>query len=602
MTDSPATTKKHSTDLSLCLRLLREARSYYAGLCLFFFVSLLATPVALLTPVPLKIAVDSGLGDTPLPTVLAAILPDRITESPTAILMLSSALVVLVMLLTQFQWIATAMLRMVVSERMLIDFRAKLFRQVQRLSFSFHDQVGSADSTFRIQWDAAAIQYVTIDGIIPAIASLVTLVAMIFVTFALDWQLGLVALTVSPILVGIAQYYRPRLRSRARKMKQVESDAFSVIPETLGALRVVKAFGQEEREQEKFEGRARDSLKAKLHYMVSECGLGLAVGLTTAGGTAAVLYLGAIHVQSGQISLGELLLVMSYIGQLYGPLKSLSNKIATMQSHLASAERAFSLLDEPADVPDHPNGQVIERAHGHFCFDNASFHYDGGRDILSDVKLVIEPGTRVGIAGRTGAGKTTFVSLLMRFYDVTAGSIYLDGVDIRKIRLANLRQQFAIVLQDPVLFSTSIAENIAYGRPDASDDDVVAAAKAANAHEFITGLPDGYDTRVGERGMRLSGGERQRISLARAFLKDAPILILDEPTSSVDNTTEAGIMEAMELLMKGRTTFMIAHRLQTLDSCDVVLQVRDGDVFKQRCERKASRHELTPSIAIIDEG
>lgn len=560
-----------ASDFTLCLRVLREAKPYYAGLCLFFFVSLLATPVALLTPVPLKIAVDSGLSDTPMPAILAEVLPTEVTESQSAIIVLSAVLVVLVMLLTQLQWVGSAMLRTVVSERMLLEFRAKLFRQVQRLSFSFHDQKGSAESTYRIQWDAASIQYLTIDGIIPFITSFVTLLAMIYVTFALDWQLGLVALAVSPILIGAAQYYRPRLRARARKMKHVESSAFSVIPETLGALRVVKAFGQEDREQARFEEHSRASLKAKLHYMVSECGLGMAVGLTTASGTAAVLYFGARHVQSGQLSLGELLLVMSYIGQLYGPLKSLSNKVATMQSHLASAERAFSLLDEPSDVVDKSKALRLNRARGHCYFDHVSFHYPGGREILSDVSLEIEAGTRVGIAGRTGAGKTTFVSLLMRFYDVTGGTIYLDGVDIRELRLADLRRQFAIVLQDPVLFSTSIAENISYGRPEASEDEIIAAAKAANAHDFITELPDRYNTRVGERGMRLSGGERQRISLARAFLKDAPILVLDEPTSSVDTHTEAGIMEAMERLMKGRTTFIIAHRLNTLEQCDALV-------------------------------
>lgn len=581
MTDSPAQTKAHSTDLGLCLRLLREARSYHAGLCLFFFVSLLATPVALLTPVPLKIAIDSGLGNTSLPKVLTWVLPAAVAENQSAILMLSAVLVVLVMLLSQAQWVGTALLRTVISERMVLDFRAKVFRQVQRLSFSFHDQTGSSESTFRIQWDAASIQYVTIDGIIPFVSSLATLAAMLYVTIALDWQLGLVALTISPFLVTIAQYYRPRLRRRAKQVKELESSAFSVIPETLGALRVVKAFGQEEREQERFVDHSRLSLQAKFRYMVTECGMGMAVGVTTACGTAAVLYVGARHVQQGQLSLGELLLVMSYIAQLYGPLKSISNKVATMQSHFASAERAFSLLDEPSDVPESINALPIDRARGQIRLDNVSFCYPSGSRILSDVDLEIQPGTRVGIAGRTGAGKTTLVSLLMRFYDVAEGAIHLDGVDLRDYRLADLRKQFAIVLQDPVLFSTSIAENIAYGRPDATQDDIMAAAVAANAHEFILGLVDGYDTLVGERGMRLSGGERQRIALARAFLKDAPILILDEPTSSVDVKTEAGIIEAMERLMSGRTTFIIAHRLNTLAKCDMGVVLSEGKVIEQ---------------------
>jgi ATP-binding cassette subfamily B protein len=267
---------------------------------------------------------------------------------------------------------------------------------------------------------------------------------------------------------------------------------------------------------------------------------------------------------------------MSYIGQLYGPLKSISNKAATMQTQLASAERALSLLDEPFDVPEKPDAVAIERARGQVRFEDVSFHYPDGTRVLSEIDINIKPGTRVGISGRTGAGKTTMVSLLMRFYDVSGGTIYLDGVDLRDYRVADLRRQFSIVLQDPMLFSTTIGENIAYGRPEASEEDIIAAAKAANAHEFITRLRDGYETRVGERGMRMSGGERQRIALSRAFLTDAPILILDEPTSSVDLKTEGLIMDALERLMKGRTTFMIAHRLSTLETCNLAVNLEDG--------------------------
>src|SRR5437899_41031 len=269
-------------------------------------------------------------------------------------------------------------------------------------------------------------------------------------------------------------------------------------------------------------------------------------------------------------------MVMASISRLYEPLKTISKKSASLQSHLASAERAFALLDHPPDVSERPNARRLARATGAVAFRHVSFAYDGGSRRLHDVSFDVDPGTRVGITGATGAGKTTLLSLLTRFYDPTEGQILLDGVDLREYRLADLRHQFAIVLQDPVLFSTSIAENIAYARPTAGHQDIVAAAKAANAHEFIVGLPDGYETRVGERGMRLSGGERQRVSLARAFLKDAPILIFDEPTSSVDVRTEAAILEAMERLMNGRTTFVIAHRLTTLKNCDSLLVIEDG--------------------------
>jgi ATP-binding cassette, subfamily B, bacterial len=297
-------------------------------------------------------------------------------------------------------------------------------------------------------------------------------------------------------------------------------------------------------------------------------------------GTASVLLIGVRLVLSGALTLGDLLLVMGYLSQLYGPLDTLSNSKATLQGSLASAERAFSLLDETPDVIEQPDARPLAHASGAMTFHNVSFAYRENRPVLHDVAFEIDPGTSLGISGTTGAGKTTLVSLLTRFYDPTAGQILLDGVDLRAYKLADLRNQFAIVLQEPVLFSTTIAENIAYARPGAATRKIVHAAQAANAHEFIMTLPRGYEEQVGERGMSLSGGERQRIALARAFLKDAPILILDEPTSSVDTQTEAAIMEAMERLMRGRTTFMIAHRLSTLANCDARLEIEYGRVVR----------------------
>ena len=282
---------------------------------------------------------------------------------------------------------------------------------------------------------------------------------------------------------------------------------------------------------------------------------------------------------SGQacvLTLGDLLLVMAYIGQLYDPLRTIGKKVSSLQGYFASAERAFSMLDQQPDVVERPDARPLARARGYVAFENVSFAYRDGEPVLHNISFRVPAGARVGIAGRTGAGKTTLVSLMIRFYDPISGRVLLDGVEIRDYKLADLRSQFAIVLQEPVLFSTSIAENIAYSRPGASQEDIVRAAKLANAHDFITAFPEGYQTHVGERGMRLSGGEHQRISLARAFLKDASILLLDEPTSSVDIKTEAAIMEAMERLVKGRTTFIIAHRLSTLENCDIRLELEAG--------------------------
>jgi len=568
-------TYKRYTDLGLYRRLLRQARPYWPHIFVIFLLDLLATPLALLAPVPLAIAVDSALGSKPLPGFLATWLPAA-TWSWEMVLVLAVILLVGIALLSQLQALAASLLRTYTGEKLGLGFRGQLFRHVQRLSLAYHDSRGTADSVYRIQYDTSAIQYIAIDGVLPFVTASITLISMLYVIVKIDQQLALVALAVSPILFLLTQISRRSLRERSHQAKRVESAAFSVVQEVLGALRVVKAFGQEDREHERFIRHSNEGVRVRMRYTLAESVLGLLQGMTTAIGTAAVLYIGVRHVQLGILSLGGLLMVMGYLSQLYNPLRTISRKTARLQTHLASAERAFALLDEAPDVPERADARAISRANGAFDFQGVSFTYNGAQPVLSGIDFSIRAGTRVGIAGSTGAGKTTLMSLLTRFYDPTYGQILLDGADLRDYKLADLRDQFAIVLQEPVLFSTTIGENIAYARPDASKEQIVQAARAANAHDFVVRLPHGYDTPVGERGMRLSGGERQRIALARAFLKDAPILIMDEPTSSVDMKTETGILDAMERLMQGRTTFMIAHRLTTLEDCDVLLVIEHG--------------------------
>lgn len=576
------------SDSTLYRRLLRQARPYWLHVTGVFLISLLSTPIALLTPLPLKIAVDSALGDHPLPGPLAAVLPNSLTQPGTGIVFVAAGLVVAVALLRQIQELSSTLLRTYAGERLVLEFRALLFRHVQRLSLGFHDARGTASSIYNIQYDAPAVQRIAIDGVVPFITSIATLVSMIYVTALIDGQLALVAIAISPILFVITGAYRGRLKQQSKDVKKLESSAMSIIQEVLTALRVVKAFGQEDREQSRFLESSSDGMRARIRLAVIEGSYGILVGTLTAIGTAAVLYIGVSRVQAGAVTLGDLLLVMGYLSQLYDPLKTMSKRVASLQGSLVSAARAYELLDQEPDVPERPDARPLARAVGDIEFRNVSFGYNDELTIR-DVSFEVPTGSRVGIMGTTGAGKTTLVSLLTRFYDPCSGQIELDGVDLREYRIADLRSQFAIVLQEPVLFSTSVAENIAYAKPDATEHEVVTAAKAASAHDFIRELSDGYNTPVGERGMRLSGGERQRIALARAFLKDAPILILDEPTSSVDVHTEELIMEAMERLSEGRTAFMIAHRLSTLEHCDIRIMVENGSVVHPNGHHESSQ-------------
>jgi ATP-binding cassette subfamily B protein len=569
------------SDVFVFRRALREARHCWSFIGALFLLSLLASPLALLAPLPLKIAVDSVIGARPLPGVIAPIVPDGIAHSPDLLLAFVVGLLLAVVLLSQLQTLAVAVLGAFINEKLVLSFRTRLFDHAQRMSLAYHDTRGTADTTYRIHHDAPAIQNIVTDGVIPFIAAAATFLGMVYVMARIDWPIAVIALGISPGLVVAGRLFRPRLRRQSRALKKLDSHALGIVQEVLGALRVVKAFGQEGREEQRFVRRSQEAMRAKLRLARLEGTHQLVVGMTAAVGTAAVLLIGISHVLTGVLTLGELLLVMGYLTQLYEPLRTISRKAASLQLHIASAERAFALLDEPLDVEERPQARPVSRASGAVAFHHVSFAYGPGRSVLHDISFAIEPGTRLGIVGASGAGKTTLISLLSRFYDPTAGHIALDGTDLRDLRVADLRRQFAVVQQDPVLFSTTIAENIAYARPEAGEADVIAAAQAANAHEFILRLPRGYDTQAGERGIQLSGGQRQRIAIARAFLADSPVLILDEPTSAVDAEAEAAIVDAIQRLMRGRTVVLITHRASLLNSCTSLVTLENGRVVSE---------------------
>ena len=563
---------------SVILRSFSEARRYWPHLLVIAVLNLISMLLALAYPLPMKIAVDSVLEQQQLPQFLSGLLPRHGSE--TSVLAIAVGLLLAIALLAGFQGLASWLLQTYVGEKLVWDFRAKLLNHVQRLPLAFHDNYGAGDSVYCIQHDAPSIQYVVLQGILPLVIAGFTLAGMIFISLRIDPTLSLFALAITPVLFVLSMASSRVVRLRSRNIKELDSSAMSVVQEVLGFIRTIKAFGQEHREYERFVRHSSKRLAGQIRLARLQATFSTLIGLVIAAGTAAALYIGVVHVKAGRLTVGSLLVVMAYIVQMYQPLQALSTKTSDLQNWLVSLERTFALLDQPPEIAESPFAVPLLHAQGIVEFRNVSFHYGQSLQGLQNVSFSISAGARVGIVGGTGAGKTTLLNLIMRFYDPDAGQILLDGIDIREYRISDLRRQFATVLQEPVLLDASIAENIAYGKLTASDEEIVAAAESACAHEFISALPEQYDSSVGERGARLSGGERQRISLARAFLRDSPILILDEPTSSVDTITEESILTATEKLMQKRTTFMIAHRLSTLRSCDTILVLERGKLIE----------------------
>jgi len=559
--------------MSIYRRVLRYYRPFWAQTIFGLLLSLVGIGVNLLKPWPFKIIVDHIL---PHPNDAYWVLG----PATRAILILCLALVLLQFFWGIVNWV-TNYLFVKIGLQALLKLRTDLYAYLQSLSLKYHDARRSSDSSFRVAYDSQSIQTIYNKGFTNIFASIITLIGTFAVMVRIDWQLTLLSLAIVPLLLGAIYFFADRIRRESTFIQEQESAVLAQAQEGLSSIRMVHAFGREEWEVRQFHQQASQSLQANLRLTLTNVNSALVISTLMVIGTAAMYYLGTLHVLAGTLTLGSLLVFSAYLLMLYQPLESLTYTTWAMEGATAGAKRCFEVLDGQDDVVDSPDAIAITEANGALQFHHVSFGYAHDRQVLHDVDLRIDTNQIAALVGGTGAGKSTLLSLVPRFYDPTSGSVTLDGRDLRQITKKSLRAQVGMVLQDTLLFSTTIRENIAYGRPDASEREIVDAARRAQADEFIRALPNGYASLVGERGGHLSVGQRQRIGIARAFLKNAPILLLDEPTSALDPTTESAIMDTIKELMRGRTTLIVTHRLATIHNVDRIVVLERGCVVEQ---------------------
>jgi ABC-type multidrug transport system fused ATPase/permease subunit len=566
---------------SVYARLVPYLGPYKLLMGVVLLIILAQVGLGLLEPWWMPILIDSGLRGRPLPGWLTGFLPFLGPDHPQAIIVFAVLFGIAVRLVGNLLDIVGDYLKSRVNDGMVLSFQADLFNHLQRLSFSYHDQTSVGDSLYRLNNDTGFISTHLWGNFRHLLVSGLTLVGMFWVVVVYDWHLALLALTVAPILYGGVWFYGRYFKVKSKHVKGLESESQTVLQEVLSCLRVVKAFGQERREQRRFEGKGWKALFARLRLSLEQSVFSSTMSFVIKLNRSLILLVGAFHVLAGRLELGVLFVILEYVTKIHGPLEDIGQTLTDMQLSMASAERVLEVMDTEPEIRDKPGARALPNVVGCFTFEGVQFGYEADRLVLQDINFRVEPGDVVAIVGPTGAGKTTLANLIARFYDPRQGQVTLDGHDLRDLTVDTLRDNIALVIQEPILFSCSLRENIAYGRPGASMEEIVAAARAANAHDFISALPEGYESKVGERGVRLSGGERQRVAIARAFLKQAPVLILDEPTSSVDSRTELVIIDALDRLMENRTTFIIAHRLSTIRRADTILVVDQGRIIER---------------------
>lgn len=559
--------------------MIRRILPYLRPYRLPFIVALsqvfMISALELLKPWPLKLIIDNVLGDKPMPWGLAG------AVTPQEFLILACVGIVIIYLFLGGLTLANNYTTIKIGQRMVNDLRRDLYSHLQRLSLAFHSRRQVGDLLYRVTADTYAIQSLTMNGIFPIVTALVLLIGMFAVMIRIDWVLTLLALSVCPALLLSISLLSGRISAAAMDARQQESEVYSVVQRAMSAMRIIQAFTKEEEEHRKFMDASQESLGASLRLYTLQTFYSGVINVVMAIGTAFVVWVGAQHVLSGQITVGEIIVFTTYLASLYAPINTISQTWGIIQGAKVGVQRAFEILEVERDLPDGTRVFPASGARGEIHYEGVAFHYLEEQPVLKGIDLHVHPGQKVAIVGPTGVGKSTLVSLLPRFYDPLAGRVRIDGTDVREFQLNALRRQIGMVLQPPLVFPISVRDNIAYGRPEASMEEVEEAARLARIHDSIQRLPQKYDTVVGEQGATLSEGERQRITIARAILRNAPILILDEPTSSVDAETEALIMEGLNQLTADRTTFIIAHRLSTVRRADIILVLRHGEVIEQ---------------------
>jgi subfamily B ATP-binding cassette protein MsbA len=561
------------------LNLARLLRPYWKLLTVAFGAMLIQAAADLLEPWPLKIIFDHVLGSKPMPESLAAWMPTDAT--PLAVLNVAAVAVIGIAVIGAIGAYTEKYLSTAVAKHVGYDLRHMLYHHVQRLSLSFYEQRQTGDMVVRLTSDIDAAEDLISSAALGIVLNVFTLGGMMAVMFYLDWRFSLIGLSVAPFLFVIVYRFTRRIKKAARDVKKKESELASVVQESISSARIVKAFAQEDFEEARLDRQSQESVELSLRARSIKARLPSLVDIVVAAGTCLVLWFGVRLVLAGELTAGALLVFVIYLGKMYKPMKDLSKMADTLSKAAVGFERIGEILTIERQVRDLPGARPAPPLRGRIAFDHVQFGYSPDRVVLRDVALVVEPGQRAALVGLTGSGKSTLIGLIPRLYDTLGGRISIDGVDVRNYTLESLRRQVSFVLQDAVLFHATIAQNIAYGKPDASREDIVRAARLAHADEFIVKLPHGYDTLVGERGETLSGGQRQRIAIARAIVRDAPILLLDEPSAALDPQSEQLIFEGLSRLMQGRTSITIAHRLATVRGADVIFVLDDGVIAER---------------------